>query len=442
MSVQTRPGITGRYAWYVLAILLCVYSVNWMDRYVLVILLEPIKRDLRLSDTALGLLSGFAFALVYSLAGIPIARWADRGTRRSVISLGLGIWSLMTALSGFAVTFTQLMIARFGVALGESACSPPACSLIADYFPAHRRATAFAVYGVGISIGMALGLIVGGWANEFYGWRVAFMIAGLPGLILALIVRFTIREPLRGQSEQYPVDTSFHSLTDTARIILSRKSFLAAAVGLGLFSFSGNAFETWTPVYLMRLYHMSTGTIGAWMGPIEGVGGVIGTMAGGLLADRLGMRDIRWYLWMPAAAAGAMVLCMWVFLHTSTSQTSMFLFYFATILCSASFMAPVVAIAQRIMPVRMRTLATALLYLLLNLIGPGTGPVVAGMLNDALVGAYGVEAVRVSLTITLLGALGGIALMLYAARQLPHDVDFADRRERLSQTGAQPVEAS
>jgi MFS family permease len=154
------------------------------------------------------------------------------------------------------------------------------------------------------------------------------------------------------------------------------------------------------------------------------------------------MRDIRWYLWMPAAAAGAMVLCMWVFLHTSTSQTSMFLFYFATILCSASFMAPVVAIAQRIMPVRMRTLATALLYLLLNLIGPGTGPVVAGMLNDALVGAYGVEAVRVSLTITLLGALGGIALMLYAARQLPHDVDFADRRERLSQTGAQPVEAS
>ena len=294
-SSSGSSSITGtRYPLYVLTILLCVYSVNWMDRYVLVIILEPIKQDLHLSDTALGLLSGFAFALVYSLAGIPIARWADRGSRRSLISLGLFIWSLMTALSGFAVTFAQLTVARFGVALGESACSPPACSLIADYFPPNRRATAFAVYGVGISIGMALGLVVGGWANEHYGWRAAFMIAGLPGLMLALIVRFTIREPARGQAERLPVDTGFYSLTDTLRIILSRKSFIAAAVGVGLFSFSGNAFETWTPVYLMRLYHMSTGTIGAWMGPIEGVGGLIGTMAGGLLADRLGARNIRW----------------------------------------------------------------------------------------------------------------------------------------------------
>lgn len=412
-----------------------------MDRYVLVIMLEPIKRDLHLSDTALGLLSGFAFALVYSLAGIPIARWADRGTRRSLISLGLLVWSMMTALSGITVTFVQLTVARFGVALGESACSPPACSLIADYFPAHRRATAFAIYGVGISIGIALGLIVGGWANDRYGWRVGFMIAGLPGLILALIVRFTVREPRRGAADRLPVDTSFYSVADTMRIILSRKSFIAAAVGLGLFSFSGNAFETWSPVYLMRLYHMSTGTIGAWMGPIEAVGGIIGTMAGGLLADRLGARDVRWYLWMPAAAAGAMVPSMWMFLHASTSQISMFSLYFATILCSSSYMAPVVAITQRIMPVRMRALTTALLYLLLNLIGPGSGPLVAGILNDALFGTYGVEAVRVSLTVTLLGALGGISLMLYAARQLPHDLEFALRRERMPRTGPLPVEA-
>ncbi|HWJ36923.1 MAG TPA: MFS transporter [Steroidobacteraceae bacterium] len=427
-TATSRTVIRRYYPWYVLALLLCVYSVNWMDRYVLVIILEPIKRDLRLSDTALGLLSGFAFALVYSLAGIPIARWADRGTRRSLISLGLVIWSLMTGLSGFAATFAQLTVARFGVALGESACSPPASSLIADYFPAHRRATAFAVYGVGISIGIALGLAVGGWANEVYGWRVAFMIAGLPGLILAVAVRYTIREPRRGQTEELSADTTFYSVTDTLRIILSRKSFLAAAIGIGLFSFSGNAFETWTPVYLMRLYHMNTGTIGAWMGPIEGVGGIIGTMAGGLLADRLGRHDIRWYLWMPATAAGVMVLSMWVFLHTNNSQTSMFVSYFATILFSSSFMAPVVAISQRIIPVRMRALATALLYLLLNLIGPGAGPVVAGILNDALVGAYGVEAIRVSLTATLLGALGGIAFMLYAARQLPCDLHIAASR--------------
>jgi MFS family permease len=429
------------YSWYVLAILLCVYSVNWMDRYVLVIMLEPIKHDLHLSDTALGLLSGFAFALVYSLAGIPIARWADRGTRRSLISLGLAVWSMMTALSGIAVTFAQLTMARFGVALGESACSPPACSLIADYFPAHRRATAFAIYGVGISVGIALGLIIGGWANDLYGWRVAFLIVGLPGLLLALIVRLTVREPQRGEADRLPVDTSFYSVTATMRIIVSRQSFLAAAVGLGLLSFSGNAFETWSPVYLMRLYHMSTGTIGAWMGPIELVGGVIGTMAGGLLADRLGRRDVRWYLWMPAVAGAAMVPSMWMFLHASTTQTSMFSCYFATILCSSSYMAPVVAITQRIMPVRMRALTTALLYLLLNLIGPGSGPLVAGILNDALVGTYGVEAVRVSLTVTLTGALAGISLMLYAARRLPHDLDYAEHRGRIPLKGLQPVEA-
>ncbi|HTX06388.1 MAG TPA: MFS transporter, partial [Steroidobacteraceae bacterium] len=171
---------TSRYSWYVLAVLLCVYSVNWMDRYVLIILLEPIKRDLKLSDTALGLLSGFVFATIYSLAGIPIARLADRAVRRTVIATGLVVWSAMTTLSGLAASFAQLVAARFGVALGESACSPAASSLIADYFPAERRATAFAIYGVGITIGMALGLAVGGWANELYGWRAAFFVTGLP----------------------------------------------------------------------------------------------------------------------------------------------------------------------------------------------------------------------------------------------------------------------
>ena len=440
-SSNSGSGPAGRslYPWYVLAILVLVYSVNWMDRYVLVILLEPIKHDLHLSDTDLGLLSGLAFALVYSLAGIPIARWADRGVRRSVISLGLLIWSAMTTLSGLAVTFAQLAAARFGVALGESACSPPACSMISDYFPANRRATAFAIYGVGISIGMALGLWVGGWANEWYGWRIAFMIAGIPGLLLVLVVRFTIREPVRGQVEQLPPDTNTYSLADTARIILTRKSFLASAVGLGLCSFSGNAFETWTPVYLMRLYHMDTGTIGAWTGGIEGVGGIIGTMAGGLLADRLGMRNLRWYLWLPAASAGAMVPSMFLFLHTS--QSSMFIFYFLTVICAGAYMAPVVAITQRVMPLRLRALTTALVYLLLNLIGPGAGPLVAGILNDALVGTYGSEAVRVSLTVTLVGALGGIALMLYAAQQLPKDLVSASRPERLPAAGGHGLEA-
>jgi MFS family permease len=424
-----------RYAWYVLGILVLVYSFNWMDRYVLVILLEPIKHDLHLSDTALGMLSGLAFASVYSVAGLFIARWADIGVRRSIIALGLTVWSVMTAASGLAANILQLTAARFGVALGESACSPPASSLISDYFPPHRRATAFAIYGAGISLGMGLGLVVGGWANEFYGWRVAFMVAGIPGLVLALVVRLTVREPVRGRVEQSGVDMNVYSVRDTIRLILSRRSFLAFAVSLGLFSFSGNAFENWTPVYLMRVYHMGTGTIGTWTGLIEGIGGMIGTLGGGLLADRLGRRDVRWYLWMPALTGGAMVPSMFLFLHTY--QSTMFVFYFITIVCGGSYMAPMVAITQRVMPVHMRAVSTALLYLLLNLIGPGLGPVVAGIFNDMFAATYGPEAVRLSLTLTLVGAICAVALTLYAAKHLPEDLASMDRASRTSPTAPQ-----
>jgi predicted MFS family arabinose efflux permease len=439
MSCSEPAARTSRYSWYVLALLLAVYSFNWMDRYVLVILMEAIKRDLGLSDAALGFLSGFAFAATYSFAGIPIARWADRASRRSVIALGLAWWSTMTSASALARSFLQLTAARIGVAVGESACSPAASSLIADYFPAHRRATAFAIYGVGISIGMGLGLSLGGWADELYGWRAAFAIVGVPGLVLALIVRLTLREPRRGQAETRTVDRQIYSVRDTLRVIRSRKSFIAYCVGLGLFCFSGIAFEIWTPVYLMRAYHMGTGEVGNLTGFAEGVGGMIGTLGGGLLADRLGLRDMRWYLWMPAASASLLVLSMLVFLNTS--HTLMFVFYFITIVCSASYMAPMVAITQSILPVHMRAQGTALLYLLLNLIGPGAGPLVAGILNDRLVGHYGAEAIRMSLTITLLGAVCGVVLVLHASRHLIADLTAVNLTTRTTKLGMPIMEA-
>jgi len=410
-----------RYSWYVLAILLCVYSANWMDRYVLIILLQPIKHDLKLSDTALGLLSGFAFAAVYSFAGIPIARWADRAVRRTLIAGGLVVWSAMTGMSGLAVNLAQLVAARFGVALGESACSPAASSLIADYFPAERRATAFAIYGVGIPIGMALGLAAGGWANQLYGWRTAFFVVGVPGLVLALILRLTVREPIRGQTETVLVDRArYSSVAEAVRAILVRKSFLAYGIGLGLFSFSSDAFETWTPVYLMRAYHLGTGALGTLIGTIDGVSGLIGTLAGGVIADRLGRRDPRWYLWLPAAAAGAMIPFMYGFLHTTGG--AMYTFYFLTEICSSSYMAPIVAITQRVMPVHLRALSTALLYLLLNLIGPGAGPFVTGVLSDLFTPTHGIQGLRLALIVTLLGAACGVALTLWSAGKLPEDL--------------------
>jgi len=316
-----------------------------------------------------------------------------------------------------------LAAARFGVALGESACSPAASSLIADYFPPERRATAFAVYGVGISIGMGLGLSIGGWANEAYGWRAAFLIVGLPGLLLALLVRLTVREPRRGQVERGPVDAKLYGGADTVRALLARKSFLPFAFGVGLFSFSGIAFEIWTPVYLIRSYHLGSAVVGNLTGFTEAVAGLIGTMGGGLIADRLGERDVRWYLWAPAVAASLMSAFMLVFLHTAGSV--MFVFYFLTVMCSGSYLAPIVAVTHRIMPLHLRALATAVLYLLLNLIGPGAGPLVTGVLNDHFMQTYGAEAVRVSLMVNLLGTGCGIALMIYSAGRLLADLRLA-----------------
>jgi MFS family permease len=413
------------HSWYVLTLLFGAYTFNWMDRYVLVILIEPIKADLHLSDTTIGLMNGFAFAAIYSIAGIPIARWADRGTRRLIIALGLALWSAMTALSGLAHTTGQLVAARLGVGLGESACSPSAHSLISDYFGTRKRATALSIYQLGIVIGIALGLIAGGWANELYGWRAAFMIVGLPGLLLAVAIRFTVREPRRGQSDGPSADTTPYSTWEGLRTILSKKSYLAYAFALGLASFTDNAFEAWGPVYLMRVFHMGSAAVGTWTGSLEAPAGIVGTLLGGIVADRLGTHDARWYLWVPVIAMGVMVPCIFMFLVAG--NRIVFVYYFLAILAASAYMGPIIGLTQRLMPVRLRAQAAAIQFLILNLIGPGAGVSAAGILNDVLAPAYGAAAVRYSLMFILCGACLGIVLALYAVRRLPEDLSSSHR---------------
>jgi MFS family permease len=408
------------YSWYVLSLLLGAYTFNWMDRYVLVILIEPIKQDLHLSDTVLGLITGFAFATIYSVAGIPIARLADRRSRRSIVALGLTVWSAMTFASGFARNGLQLVYARLGVGLGESACSPSAHSLISDYFPVRRRATALSIYQLGIVFGIALGLAAGGWANELYGWRAAFMIAGLPGLLLALAIRLTLREPRRGQADGATADVAHYSLRDALRVILTKKSFLAYAIALGLCSFSDSAFENWSPAFLMRVYHMSTGAVGTWTGALEAPAGIIGTLAGGILADRLGARDARWYLWAPVVSVTSMLACVLMFV--TVGGKFVFIFYFLAMVAASSYMGPIIALTQRLMPARMRALAASVQFLLLNLLGPGAGTSTMGVLTDALTPRYGEMAIRHSMMIVQGGAVAGIALALYAASRVRLDL--------------------
>ena len=196
-SSESPPEVGGPYAYYVLGVLFVVYIFNFIDRQILAILLEPIKQDLQISDTALGFLTGFAFAIFYTVAGIPLARLADRWVRRSLIAISVAVWSLMTAASGLAQGFTGLAFARIGVGIGEAGCTPPVHSLLSDYFPPEKRATALAIYASGIYVGVGLGYWLGGWLNDAYGWRTAFMAVGLPGLLIALLVRLTVREPPR-----------------------------------------------------------------------------------------------------------------------------------------------------------------------------------------------------------------------------------------------------
>lgn len=432
------------YAWYVLAILVLVYAFNFMDRYVLVILMEPIKQDLHLSDSQLGLLTGFVFSVVYSAAGIPLAFIADRHGRKQLLMWSLAIWSGLTILSGFAKGFGHLVMTRMGVAVSESGSSPAAHSLIADYFPAEKRGTAYAVYGLGISIGIGGGLSLGGWASEHYGWQAAFFIVGTPGLLLALLIGLTIREPRRTahtEAQAVPAPVSAEnaadiqgSITDNVepaqsltigqaiKTVLDRKWFWFTAGALGLLSFAGSAFEMWTPTFLMRIHGYSPAETGALSGLTEGLSGIIGTLAGGLLADKFGAKNKCWYLWIPAIVGVTMLPFMLGFLHAA--KDSLLPFYIGSIISTSSYMAPIVAIVQSSMPAEVRAQASALLLLVLNMVGPGAGVFCAGVLADMFANQYGSQSLIYALSCTSFVGLLGVGSALIAAKLIKRDTLF------------------
>ena len=394
-----KPGIfSSAVRNYALSVLVVVYTFNFIDRQILSILLEPIKQDLGLSDSALGMLTGFAFALFYATLGIPIARFADRGNRRNLIALALTIWSGMTALSGLAQNFWHLLLARIGVGVGEAGCSPPAHSMIADYFPAENRATALGIYSLGIPFGILFGFIAGGWLNEFFGWRVAFFVVGIPGVLLALLVRYTLREPPRGMAEGRVADEQQPTVMETFRFLWSKRSFRHMAVGGGLTAFVGYGVVTWVPSFLIRSYGMSTGDVGTYLGLILGIPGGIGIALGGYLADRYGARDTRWYLWVVAVALIACVpLSFGVYLSATAFASLMFLII--PILLGNFYQATTFSQTQGLVSLRMRSVAAAVLLFILNIIGLGAGPQAVGILSDVLQPQYGDESLRYALLI-------------------------------------------
>ena len=383
---------------YVLGILVIVYTFNFIDRQILSILLESIKNDLNLSDTSLGLLSGFAFALFYATLGIPIAKYADFGNRRNLISLAIGIWSFMTALSGLAQNFFHLLIARIGVGVGEAGCSPPAHSMISDYFPANIRATALGIYSLGIPFGIMFGLFAGGWINEYFGWRIAFFVVGVPGILLAIIFRLTVQEPKRGQAEGRADTKDQPNIIETAKFLWSKKSFRHLAFGASLAAFVGYGAITWLPSFFQRSYGMQTGDVGWYLGLILGIPGGLGIFLGGYLSDYFGSKDVRWCLWIVALAMLITTPLYYMVYLSPTSNTS-FLWLIVPIAFGNFYQATTFSQTQGIVELRMRSVAAAILLFIINIIGLGFGPQAVGILSDILSKNYGKESLRYSLMI-------------------------------------------
>ena len=380
---ESMPYKVSLSSYYTLGLLTLVYCFNFIDRQLLAILQESIKADLDLSDSQLGLLTGFAFAAFYVTAGIPIARWADRSNRRNIVALALFAWSFMTAISGFVQNYLQLLLARVGVGVGEAGGSPPSHSIISDIFPPERRASALGFYSMGVNIGILFGFLLGGWINEFFGWRVAFMVVGAPGILLALLVRFSVREPVRGQSELRSGAADMTPVGEVVGLLWRLRTFRHMAVASGLSAFAGYAAANWNASFMIRTHGMSTGELGTWLAMIMGFGGAVGVLGGGVLADKLAEKDLRWHMWLPALMALVAIPFVISVYLVENAYLALVMMVVPGVLSNV-YLGSTIATAHRLVGLRMRAMSSAVLFFVLNIIGLGAGPWTVGVLSDVL----------------------------------------------------------
>jgi predicted MFS family arabinose efflux permease len=419
------PEAPDAYAWYVLGVLFLLYVIAYIDRQVMSVLLHPIKQEFGVSDTAMGFLSGIAFAIFYVCVGVPIARWSDRGVRRSIIALAVAVWSAMTALTGAAQSYAHLLLARIGVGIGEAGGGAPAHSLVSDYFPPARRATALGILTTGGGIGMMLGLALGGWLGDRYGWRFAFVALGLPGLAVAVLVRTTVREPPRGRFDAGASRRAGDETTaSVVRYLWAFRSFRWLTLAATLHVFAGYGAATWNPTFLVRVHGMTLTEAGFWLGPITGVCSGAGAVLWGMLADRLGRRDERWYMRLPAIGSLAALPFAYGFVLWPGALGAV-LFLVPSSLLGNCYTGATFAMTQGLARPHMRALAAAFILLVMNLLGFGLGPLIVGAMNDWLAPRYGLAAIRYSLLIIALPHLLAAAMNLLAARSLREDLAVA-----------------
>jgi predicted MFS family arabinose efflux permease len=420
---QAHPATSDspRYRYTVLAMLVLVYTFNFIDRQIVGILAVPIKADLGLTDTQLGLMGGLAFALFYTLLGIPIAVLADRSNRTTIVTIALLVWSAMTAICGLAQNFWQLFLARLGVGVGEAGGVAPSYSLVADYFPPQQRARALAVYSFGVPIGSALGILFGGFIASKVDWRAAFIVVGLAGVLIAPLFRLVVREPVRGRYDApRPASAGHASVRDVVRVLLQKRSFWGLSFGAAASSMMGYGIFFWLPSFLVRSYGLTLLDASLFFGAVLFFGGVAGIWLGGFLADRFGEARRRYYAMIPAFAFLATVPFYVAAVLSSSLVAAFFLFLVPTAL-GLAWLGPVLSSIQHIVPLNMRSTASAIFLFVNNLIGIGLGTVMLGLISDALSSRHGEDSLRYAILAGSTFYLVAAALFLLSARRLERD---------------------
>ncbi len=381
-AAAVMPQVTNRARNITLILLTVTYFFSYMDRQILSILLEDIKADLLLDDAQLGYLSGIAFALFYATLGIPIASLADRKNRRNIIAIALTVWSGMTALCGLAQNFTQLLLARIGVGVGEAGSSPPSHSMIADLYPPKERAGALAIYSLGVTLGAFAGTFLGGNVTHFFDWRTAFLVVGIPGILLAIIVRLFAVEPPRGMSDAVQaVSDATPTIRDGFRAMLASRAAIHLVMGVTITSLIGYGLTLWTPAYLIRNFGLTTFDVANYYAPVVMVAAVIGTIGGGKLADRLaeryGLYAQSWMIFALKTGAFPFLLLFYVTDDVFFAVGC----YAVALLFQSCYLGPTFALIQGLAPLKMRSVWAAITLFVINLIGLGIGPTAIGILS-------------------------------------------------------------
>lgn len=422
ISLTEKPW----YKWYALGVLTAVYASSQVDRQIMGMLLQPIKLELGASDTQMGFLVGLTFAVFYATLGMPIAMLADRTNRRNIITAAITIWSGMTVLCGYAANFMQLALARVGVAVGEAGSTPPSHSIISDLFAPETRGTAMGVFALGVNIGLLLAYLVGGWLSENIGWRMTFVAVGLPGLLIAALLYFTVSEPKRGASETAKGGSTSDDKAPAFRTVAAYmwrvRSTRHLAIGAALAGFIGYGFTLWMPAFLMRSHGLSPTDVGLILALMTGLIGAMGTFTAGRLADVLSRRDERWRAWLVAAGKGGYVPFLAGVFIVDDLQTALIL-YIVPAFFGGFYLAPTFALIQSLVSLRMRALASSITLFILNIIGMGFGPQLVGIMSDWFAPEYGQHSLRMALLVLSFLNLWCAYHYLTAARTLRADIN-------------------